>query len=110
MQKDRYEKVHHDEKGIIWPKSVAPFQIHLINLGQNLPAEKIYKDLVSAGKEVLFDDRDDKSAGEKFADCDLIGIPMRIVLSERTLKENSVEIKERNSQEIKLIKINQLLS
>lgn len=101
-------EIFHDENGIIWPESIAPFSCHLISLGQNVVAEKIYKDLAENGKEVLFDDRDDKTAGEKFADCDLIGIPKRIVVSERTLKENSVELKERNSKETKLVKINEI--
>ncbi|MFH1894637.1 MAG: aminoacyl--tRNA ligase-related protein [Patescibacteria group bacterium] len=101
-------EIFHDENGIIWPKSVAPFDIHLVSLGQNAAAGKIYKELEETGKEVLFDDREDKTAGEKFADCDLIGIPERIVLSERTLKENSVEIKKRSGKETKLVKIDQL--
>ncbi|MFH1401600.1 MAG: aminoacyl--tRNA ligase-related protein [Parcubacteria group bacterium] len=101
-------EVHHDENGIIWPESIAPFRSHLISLGQNEAAEKIYKELTEAGKEVLFDDREDKTAGEKFADCDLIGIPERIVVSEKTLAEKSVEIKKRNSKETKLIKINEI--
>jgi len=102
-------EVYHDEKGIIWPKEVAPFAAHLIFLkgGENV-AEKIYEGLEKEGIEILYDDRDDKTAGEKFTDCDLIGIPTRIVLSERTLKENSVEIKERNSKETKLVKINEI--
>ncbi len=101
-------EVYHDEKGIVWPEVVSPFSYHLISLGQNASAEKIYKELTDAGREVLFDDRNDKTAGEKFADCDLLGITKRIVVSERTLKENSVELKERNSQETKLVKIDEI--
>lgn len=95
-------EANHDEKGIIWPKEIAPFKVHLIEIKSS--AKKIYDDLIGAGIEVLYDDRD-KTAGEKFADADLIGIPIRIVFSERTLKENSVEIKERGKKEVKLVKI-----
>jgi prolyl-tRNA synthetase len=104
-------EVNHDEKGIIWPKEVAPFQIHLIQIENNKKvkkiAEKLYQDLQRKGVEVLYDDRD-KSAGEKFADADLIGIPTRIVISERTLKKNSVEIKKRREKKTKLVKIKNL--
>ena len=110
-------EVHHDQKGIIWPKEVAPFNVHLLTLGSaKKPIEKkiqkvgerLYRDLQKGGIEVLYDDRKEKSAGEKFAEADLIGIPYRAVVSERTLKENSVELKEREKKEIKLVKINQL--
>ncbi len=102
----------HDGKGIIWPKSVAPFLVHLIELdkGQKVAkvAEKLYTDLQNKGIEVLYDDRQGKSAGEKFAEADLIGIPYRVVISEKTLEKNSVEIKERSQESAKLIKINSL--
>ncbi|MCX6759493.1 MAG: His/Gly/Thr/Pro-type tRNA ligase C-terminal domain-containing protein [Candidatus Nealsonbacteria bacterium] len=105
-------EVSHDEKGIIWPKEVAPFQIHLIKIENNKKlektAEKIYKDLQQNNIEVLYDDRD-KSPGEEFAEADLIGIPYRIVISERTLKNNCVEIKERSRKKASLIKMNRLL-
>jgi prolyl-tRNA synthetase len=70
--------------------------------------EKLYQDLQKAGIEVLYDDRKEKSVGEKFADADLIGIPWRSVLSERTLKRDSVEVKERRKKEAKLVKITRL--
>lgn len=107
-------EVQHDGNGIIWPCSVAPFDIHLLALGSGekvitvkieKTAEKIYQDLQKSGIEVLYDDRKNKTAGEKFADCDLIGMPYRVVISERTLKQNAVEIKKRDSQKIKLVKI-----
>ena len=66
---------------------------------------KIYKMLLDKGIEVLYDDRDDKSPGEKFADADLIGIPKRIVISEKTLAKESVEIKERSKTMPRLLKI-----
>lgn len=101
----------HDDRGIIWPKEIAPFLAHLIPIGESVKvkriAEKIYKDL-SENIEVLYDDRQDKSAGEKFAESDLIGIPYRIVVSEKTLAQNSVEVKERARSSAKLVKIKQL--
>ncbi|MDO8663599.1 MAG: aminoacyl--tRNA ligase-related protein [Candidatus Wildermuthbacteria bacterium] len=97
-------EVFHDERGIIWPKEVAPFQAHLIEIGPQKQAEKLYQDLLGQGIEALYDDRD-KSPGEKFADADLIGIPYRIVISERTLEKNSVEIKKRDEKEAKIVKI-----
>ena len=99
-----------DAKGIIWPEAVAPFRVHLISVDQTSrkKAEEIYGALGRAGIEVLYDDRENKSAGEKFADADLIGIPYRAVVSEKTLKENSVEIKKREESEVKLVKIDSL--
>jgi prolyl-tRNA synthetase len=105
-------EANHDEKGIIWPKSVSPFLVHLIQLGNDkkvkATAEKIYQDLQKQNVQVLYDDRQDKSAGEKFAEADLIGIPYRIIVSEKTLMKNSVEVKERNKGTAKLVKIKQL--
>jgi len=103
----------HDEKGIIWPKEVAPFLVHLIGLGEDkkvrIIAEKLYTSLQKEKIDVLYDDRQDKSAGEKFAEADLIGIPFRIVVSEKTLAKNSVEVKERNKKTAKLVKIKELV-
>ena len=110
-------EVNNDEKGIIWPKSVAPFDVHLLALGSGKKtiqdkiqkvSEKLYQNLQKQGAEVLYDDRT-HSSGEKFAEADLIGIPTRIVVSERTLGKNSVEIKERNKKELKIIKLENLL-
>jgi prolyl-tRNA synthetase len=102
----------HDEKGIVWPKEVSPFLMHLISIGENkkvnATALKIYQDLNKQNIQVLYDDRQDKSAGEKFAEADLIGIPYRVVVSEKTLAKNSVELKERSKTAVKLIKIKQL--
>lgn len=105
-------EVWHDAKGIIWPREVAPFLIHLIQI-ENKPkikktAEKLYKDLQKAGIGVLYDERKDKSAGEKLVEADLIGIPFRVVVSEKTLARNSLEIKNRKQENIKLLKINNL--
>lgn len=105
---------YNDNKGIIWPEQVAPFQIHLIQIEGRAKtkkmAEKIYQDLEGQGIGILYDDREDKSPGEKFADADLIGIPLRIVISERTLRSNSIEIKYRDKKEVKLVKTKDLLS
>lgn len=98
-----------DEKGIVWPESIAPFQIHLISLGKDEEAQKIYDDLVSQNIEVLFDDRDAR-AGEKFADSDLIGIPYRVVVSDRSIEAGGVEFKKRNSAESEIVKIEELIN
>jgi len=103
-------EIHHDEKGILWPRSVAPFIIHLIDLdGVKNEAENIYQTLGKNNIEVLWDDREE-SAGVKFEDADLIGLPARLVVSKKTLKEKSAEIKLRSSKSTKLIKINNLVS
>jgi prolyl-tRNA synthetase len=107
-------EIHHDKNGIIWPREVAPFQIHLIPIENTKRvkkmAEKIYQDLQNKKFEVLYEDRWEKTAGEKFADCDLIGIPKRLVISEKTIAKDLIEIKERGDKKIKLIKIKNLYS
>lgn len=102
-------EIYHDEKGIIWPESSAPYKVHLLSLNENEQAAKIYQDLIAQGIEVLYDDRD-LSAGEKFADADLIGCPYRLVVSSKTLKENSVEIKVRRESKSELVKIAELVA
>ena len=106
-------EIHHDEKGIIWPKEVSPFQLHLIHIQGNQrvkkTAEKLYQNLQKQGLEILYDDRENKTVGEKFVESDLIGIPYRVVVSEKTLAKNSVEIKKRKEKNTKLIKIKKLL-
>lgn len=88
-----------DDKGMIWPESIAPFKAHIILLGvgdeTKKESEELYAKLINAGVEVLFDDREDMSAGEKFADADLLGMPYRIVVSDRSIKDGGVEIKKR---------------
>ncbi len=101
-------EVFHDERGIIWPEAVAPFQVHLISLGKNEEAEKIYADLQKKNIEVLFDDRDE-TAGRKFADSDLIGVPYRVVMSEKSLQAGGVEVKKRNEEKGKIVKIEDLI-
>ncbi len=100
-------ELHHDDKGIVWPESVAPFRFHLLSLGVTEPgiaaqAEELYARLVKNRYEVLYDDREE-SAGVKFADADLIGIPWRITVSRKTLAQSSVEIKRRGETASRLI-------
>lgn len=103
-------EAHHDDKGMLWPKSVAPFQVHLLSLGDvAAEADKLYDELTAAGFEVLYDDRDER-AGVKLNDADLIGIPLRLVLSERTLKEKSVEWKARAEKEAKVVKRGEVIA
>jgi prolyl-tRNA synthetase len=93
---------HHDEKGIVWPPSVAPYHIHICSLsGAEAAAEQLYLELTTEGLEVLLDDRDE-SAGVKFNDADLLGLPVRITLSRRTIKSNSAEVKPRSTTEAEL--------
>lgn len=104
---------HHDAQGIIWPKSVAPFAVHLLDITKT-PAEKqkatnSYHSLTGAGVDVLFDDRE-TSAGTKFADADLLGMPIRLVVSAKTLAEESVEFKYRAEKEVQLVPIGELVS
>jgi prolyl-tRNA synthetase len=101
-------EVHHDDKGIIWPESVAPFKVHLISLGKNEEAERIYDELKKNNIEVLLDDRD-VSAGEKFADADLIGIPYRIVVSKKSLESGGVELKKRPEPAAEIISTDAIL-
>ena len=106
-------EVHHDEKGIIWPESVAPYAVHLVGLTED--ADKTYEQLEKEGIEVLYDDRKDKSAGEKFADADLLGIPVRLVVSDRTRStssgqaEGKVEWKNRSSEKVELLNLEEAL-
>lgn len=94
-------EVFADEKGIVWPEAVAPFRVHLVELANDnsevtAEAQELYRELTSAGIEVLWDDRDAR-AGEKFADSDLLGISLRIVVSEKTLAAGKFECVERKS-------------
>jgi len=103
---------NHDDKGIIWPLSVAPYQIYLCLLHLDSPevasaAEKAYQELGNAGIEVLFDDRDE-SPGVKFNDADLLGIPLRLTLSPRTLQNQSIEAKWRTEKEKQLLPLENL--
>jgi len=95
---------HHDEKGIVWDKTLAPFDIHLLALNlknQTIveAAEKVYQELIAAGFQVLFDDRIDAGAGFKFNDADLLGMPVQVIIGEKKLKEGKVEVKIRKTGE-----------
>jgi len=105
---------HHDIKGIQWPEAIAPFAVEVITVNHGdekvrAAAEKIYEELTKAGKEVLFDDRDER-AGVKFNDADLIGIPRQIVIGDRNLKDGKVEIKNRQTGETKLVDLHSTAS
>lgn len=95
-----------DDKGLVWPESVAPFKYHLIGIGENgmKKAEEFYN---SHPGEVLFDDRDLRP-GEKFADAELMGMPYRVVISDKTLAEDSAEVTDRRTGESKLVKISEI--
>ena len=102
-----------DKDGLVWPKQVAPFDIHLVEIADEnnevrKVSEKVYSMLKNSGSQVLFDDRDLR-VGEKFKDSDLIGIPLRLVISKKTIAEKLYEIKERANGEISKIKEDQLL-
>ncbi len=111
-------EVFHDDKGIIWPENVAPYMVHIVGLDLDDKkvmdeAEKIYKLLQVEGIEVLFDDRIGLSAGAKFADTDLIGIPYRVVISKKTLSASSgqaekLEVKKRSEKDIKFLSFKEL--
>lgn len=99
----------HDEKGIIWPFSIAPYHVALLGLDLDKPeicqvAEQLYADLIAAGTEVLFDDRAE-TAGIKFNDADLLGLPLRVVVSKRSLKYGGVELKLRLQKESRIVPI-----
>jgi prolyl-tRNA synthetase len=95
---------NHDEFGIIWNKAIAPFHFHLLGLNMKKEpvanaSEKIYYEMLAAGLEVLFDDRTDAQAGFKFKDADLLGMPIQVIVGEKKLAENKVEIKIRRTGE-----------
>jgi prolyl-tRNA synthetase len=99
-----YIEQHHDDAGIIWDKTLAPFEVHLIALNMKKDvvidnAEMIYKELQSAGFTVLFDDRTDAQAGFKFNDADLLGMPIQVIVGEKKLKDKKVEVKIRKTGE-----------
>jgi len=105
-------EIYNDDRGIIWPESVAPFDVHLILLNESLRSTsgEIYESLQKAGVEVLYDERMGKSVGEKFADSDLMGIPYRIVVSEKSMEKGGVEFKKRSEEESSIIKKEDILN
>ena len=101
-------ETHRDERGIMWPDALAPYAAHLIALGADdsrarKEAEKIYAQMEKKGIAVLYDDRADKTAGERFADADLIGLPWRVVVSEKTMEKKGVEIKRRGDAKSRIV-------
>lgn len=105
-------EAHHDDNGIIWPREVAPYLVHLVSLGNDADvlqsAEDLYVRLLESGCEVLFDDRDE-TAGVKFADADLIGLPIRLLVSKKTLEKKSAELKLRAEKNSEMIELNDVV-
>jgi prolyl-tRNA synthetase len=99
-----------DEKGIVWPKSIAPFRVHLLTLGTNASelGEEVYKTFSANNIDVLFDDRDLR-AGEKFADSDLLGIPTRVIIGDKTIESKLYEVKDRKSGDVRNISLQNLI-
>lgn len=104
-------EANRDEDGIIWPPAVAPYQIHLMHIGKGdevrEQSETLYADLRAQGYEVLYDDRQE-SPGVKFKEADVLGMPVRFTISQRTLETNSVEVKRRTEQEKHLVRLEEL--
>jgi prolyl-tRNA synthetase len=106
-------ELRHDDAGLVWPASVAPFQVHLVLLPKKAPqaveaADRLYAELTAAGFQVLYDDREDPSPGVKFNDADLIGLPLRITVSARSLEQGGVELKRRNQAERRMVPLAEL--
>ena len=107
-------ELHHDDAGLCWPLAAAPYQIALVSLGgARFPdvaevAEKVYGDLLAAGLEVLFDEREE-SAGVKFGDADLLGLPLRVILGRKGLAEGTTEVKVRRTGEVRKVSLESLL-
>ncbi len=106
-------EIFNDNKGLIWPESIAPYQVHLVGLDlfdENIKkqAEDLYQKLLDKGVEVLFDDRLETTAGTKFADADLIGIPTRLVISKRSLENGGVERKKRNETQNEIVTLDEI--
>ena len=101
-----YIEQHHDDKGILWSTKLAPYKVHLVALNMKSElisgaANKIYEELTKAGIDVLYDDRSEVSAGVKFNDADLLGMPVQVIIGEKKLKNSQVEFKNRATQERK---------
>lgn len=102
-----------DDKGLIWPDEVAPFHVHLVSLcrdeGEVKICNDLYQQLRSLGIDVLYDDRQGVQTGEKLADADLIGVPLRVLVSKKTITQNAVEVKGRLDQESQMVATTELL-
>jgi prolyl-tRNA synthetase len=107
-------ETHHDDYGLRWPASIAPFHVHLVLLAKKAPqavevADRLYTELWAAGIEVLYDDREEPSPGVKFNDADLLGLPLRITVSARSLEQGGVELKRRSRDERQVVPLDSLL-
>src|SRR3990172_12645376 len=103
----RIIEANHDERGIVWPASVAPYDVPLVALSPDRAdvrdsAERLYSELTARGIEALYDDREE-SPGVKFADADLLGMPLRLTVSPRTLEKDAAELKRRSEPETALV-------
>lgn len=99
-------ELFHDDKGIVWPENVAPYKVHLVSINSNEKADKVYEALESQGIEVLYDDRE-VTTGQKFADADLIGLPVRLIVSVKN--EDKIELKKRNQESSELLTLEEVL-
>jgi len=99
---------HHDESGIVWPQAIAPYDVHIVALpGAEEQAAEAARALDEAGVDVLLDDREAR-AGEKFADADLIGIPLRVTVGKKTLEDGAVDVRERASGDERRVPLGEL--
>jgi prolyl-tRNA synthetase len=101
-------EANHDERGIIWPPELTPYHVHLVGLGFDKPgvresAEQVYQQLLDAGFDVLYDDREEGSAGVKFNDADLLGMPVRVTVSPRSIENGGAEVKRRTSKDAQIV-------
>ena len=101
-------EANHDERGIIWPPQLAPYHVHLVGLGLDKPGvresvEQVYQQLQDAGLDVLYDDREESSAGVKFNDADLLGMPVRVTVSPRSIENGGAEIKRRTEKDARIV-------
>jgi prolyl-tRNA synthetase len=107
-------EVHHDDKGIIWPMNIAPYNIHVVTIDKKSEltnkSEEIIMMIEEAGFEVLWDDRVDAGAGQKLTDAELIGIPVRIVISDRSLEKGGIEVTDRKTGESEIVELGNIAS
>jgi prolyl-tRNA synthetase len=109
-----YIEQHNDENGLVWDKTLTPFHVHLMGLNMKKNeivqiCDRVYNELNEKGIEVLYDDRVDAQAGFKFKDADLLGMPLQIIVGDKKLKENKVEVKIRKSGERFDVKVDELI-
>jgi len=100
-----------DDKGLVWPVNIAPYQIYLVSIGENgsKQADALYDELTAKGVEVLYDDRDERP-GAKFADSELLGIPTRVTVSDRLVEEGKFEVTDRASGQMKTLTKDEFLA